>query len=108
MFDIDDNNVIGRSFIKSGQLAKITGKSKARVDYHFFLFSDLIIYASEGMQTKYKMHRVVHLSLCRLVDIRSASCMHIAITNTFLHIISYPASRVYDLNECVVYSIARI
>jgi hypothetical protein len=70
----DHLSKIGRSFIKSGQLAKITGKSRARVDYHFFLFSDLIVYASEGMQTKYKMHRVVHLSLCRLIDIRSASC----------------------------------
>ena len=34
------------------------------------LFSDLLLYASEGMQTKYKVHRVMHLSLCRLVDVQ--------------------------------------
>ena len=34
------------------------------------LFNDLILYASEGTTSKWKCHRVIHLSLCRLEDLR--------------------------------------
>lgn len=70
----------GRSLIKSGRLVKLSGAGKEkgggagkRIEYHFFLFNDLIIYASEGMQSKYKVHRVLHLSLCRVVDVKTPS-----------------------------------
>lgn len=60
-----------RSFIKEGKLVKISSSNGKRSEYHFFLFSDILMYASEAMQTKYKMHKVLHLSLCRLQDITS-------------------------------------
>ena len=61
-----------RHLIKRGKLTKLSAKG-ARHSYMFFLFTDLILYASDGIQTRYKVHRVVHLSLCRLEDVRSNS-----------------------------------
>lgn len=60
---------------QEGRLIKLS-RSEKRTEYHFFLFSDLIMYASDGLNTKYKMHRVIHLSLCRLEDLRSDTPAH--------------------------------
>jgi len=60
-----------RSFVKEGMLQKAADQGAGKKqEYMFMLFSDLLLYASEGMQTKYKAHRVMHLSLCRLVDVQ--------------------------------------
>lgn len=65
---LSDSN---RSFVKEGVLLKAADQGAGkRQEYLFMLFSDLLLYASEGMQTKYKVHRVMHLSLCRLVDVQ--------------------------------------
>jgi len=37
----------------------------------FFLFSHIFAYASEGLQTKFKIHRVIHLSLCKVIDLKN-------------------------------------
>lgn len=58
----------GRVCVKKGVLTKVSSNQK-RVDYTFFLMNDMLIYASEGINSKYKVHRVVHLSLVRFVDI---------------------------------------
>lgn len=58
-----------RVFKKQGVLTKISQSTKRRIDYHFFLFNDLLIYASEGIHSKYKVHRVMHLSLLHVVDL---------------------------------------
>jgi hypothetical protein len=59
-----------RTLVYQGKLTKI-GQSGKIQPYFFMLFSDLLLYASEGINSKYKCHRVIHLSLCRLEDIRS-------------------------------------
>lgn len=60
-----------RQFVLEGKLKKIpaTGNNKTQ-EYVFLLFNDLVLYASDGMQSRYKVHRVMHLSLCTLVDLR--------------------------------------
>ena len=51
------------------QLTKLSRDGK-RQPYYVFLFSDLLIYAGAGLQAgTYKVHRCLHLSLCRLEDI---------------------------------------
>jgi hypothetical protein len=59
-----------RMFVRESLLTKMSNASNGKkpTDYHFFLFNDLLLYASEGLNTKYVMHRVIHLSLCRLID----------------------------------------
>jgi len=63
-----------RQFVLEGRLVKIAAKSSDKKhtlqSYQFFLFSDLFLYASDGIKATYKPHRVMHLSLCRLVDIK--------------------------------------
>ena len=65
-----------RSLVKEGKLVKVNNSDTKRTPYHFMLFNDLILYASEGMNVKYKVHRLVHLSLCRLEDVRSSVFPH--------------------------------
>eukprot|EP00457_Paulinella_chromatophora_P000780 gb/GEZN01000780.1/.p1 GENE.gb/GEZN01000780.1/~~gb/GEZN01000780.1/.p1 ORF type:complete len:1153 (-),score=168.85 gb/GEZN01000780.1/:253-3216(-) len=60
-----------RSFVKQGALRKVSEKNNTHRLYHFFLFSHLLLYAGDGVQTKFTIHRVIHLSLMRLVDITS-------------------------------------
>ncbi|ETO22151.1 Rho guanine nucleotide exchange factor, partial [Reticulomyxa filosa] len=57
-----------RRFIKSGLLTKQSLKGDLVV-YQFYLFNDLLVYASEnrGVLT---VHRVLQLSLCRIADLR--------------------------------------
>jgi hypothetical protein len=61
-----------RSFVREGQLLKFANSSAAKkvTLYTFMLFNDLILYASEGINSKWKCHRVIHLSLCRIEDLR--------------------------------------
>ena len=69
----------GRALIKEGPLTKVSNDGRKRTTYHFMLFSDLILYASQSgtaAAARYKVHRVVHLSLCRLEDVRSAVYPH--------------------------------
>lgn len=65
-----------RSLVKQGRLTKLNSAGNKRAMYQFMLFTDLILYASEGMNQRYKLHRVVHLSLCRLEDLRSSQFPH--------------------------------
>lgn len=66
-----------RSFVKEGMLTKAGDQGVGKKhDYMFMLFSDLLLYASEGMQAKYKARRVMHLSLCRLVDVQDDRFKH--------------------------------
>lgn len=72
----------GRSFVREGPLTKLSNSSTKRQQYIYMLFSDLILYASEGMNSKWKCHRVIHLSLCRIEDLRGIACQH---THTHTH-----------------------
>ena len=68
-----------RALVKEGPLIKVSNDGRKRTTYHFMLFSDLILYASQSGSAsagRYKVHRVVHLSLCRLEDVRSAVYPH--------------------------------
>ena len=68
-----------RALIKEGPLIKVSNDGRKRTTYHFMLFNDLILYGSQGGSAsgaRYKVHRVVHLSLCRLEDVRSAAYPH--------------------------------
>jgi hypothetical protein len=56
-----------RKFIREQLLTKLTQGMK-RKDYHFFLFNDVLLYAEQGINAKFKVHRVLHLAFCRLVD----------------------------------------
>jgi len=58
----------GRQFLRSGKLVKLSQSNNKKTEYKFYLFNDLLIYASEGLQVKYKVHRVLQLVLCRLLD----------------------------------------
>eukprot|EP00462_Mataza_sp_D1_P028081 CAMPEP_0175174016 /NCGR_PEP_ID=MMETSP0087-20121206/32389_1 /TAXON_ID=136419 /ORGANISM="Unknown Unknown, Strain D1" /LENGTH=1217 /DNA_ID=CAMNT_0016465421 /DNA_START=129 /DNA_END=3782 /DNA_ORIENTATION=+ len=70
-----------RTFLKSGVLKRVSTNNKL-LEYNFFLFSDIIIYAkaqanpkllghskSSTSHSTFKLHRVLHLALCRLVNL---------------------------------------
>ena len=64
-----------RSFVREGQLVKMSNNNTQKQQlYTFFLFNDLMLYASEGINSKWKCHRVIHLSLCRIDDLRGIAC----------------------------------
>eukprot|EP00455_Lapot_gusevi_P002828 TRINITY_DN11163_c0_g1_i9.p1 TRINITY_DN11163_c0_g1~~TRINITY_DN11163_c0_g1_i9.p1 ORF type:complete len:260 (+),score=72.16 TRINITY_DN11163_c0_g1_i9:131-910(+) len=54
-------------FVLDGQLVKASSGNKL-IPYRFFLFNDLLIYASVSLN-KFKPHRVLQLSIARLVDV---------------------------------------
>jgi hypothetical protein len=60
-----------RRFVKDEELTKL-GKNGKAVAYRFFLFNNLLIYASPGspFQKKYKVHRCLNLGLCKIEDIK--------------------------------------
>jgi len=60
-----------RELIKDGRLIKLSEQTNKEQPYHFFLFSHFFLYANEGIQTKWKVHRVMHLSLCKIVDLKN-------------------------------------
>jgi hypothetical protein len=57
-----------RAFIRKSKLIKLSSSNKKQV-YTFFLFNDLLIYAEEESNTRYKIHQVLHLSLLRIVSL---------------------------------------
>merc|ERR1712130_1031506 len=57
-----------RRFIHNGPLTKKSTKNDLDL-YRFYLFNDLLIYVS-GNPGNYAVHRVLHLSLCKIVDLR--------------------------------------
>uniref|UniRef100_A0A6A7G2U5 Brefeldin A-inhibited guanine nucleotide-exchange protein n=1 Tax=Hirondellea gigas TaxID=1518452 RepID=A0A6A7G2U5_9CRUS len=59
-----------RTFLRAGNLSKVSHTNKPQ-EYQFFLFSDLLLYASETYSA-FKYHRALHLSLCKVVDIRNS------------------------------------
>ena len=81
-----------RSFVREGYLTKLSNSSAAKKQqYMFMLFNDCLIYASEGMNSKWKCHRVIHLSLCRLEDLRGIACKEHATQHRLL---SYDCIRI--------------
>jgi hypothetical protein len=52
-----------RHFVMQGPLLKLN-KSGGKQTYKVYLFNDLLLYANGS-----KVHRVLHLSLCRLIDV---------------------------------------
>jgi Sec7 domain/Mon2/Sec7/BIG1-like, HUS domain/FYVE zinc finger len=66
-----------RHFVKQDLLTKVA-RDKRHLDYHFFLFSDILIYASDGMHARYSVHRTLQLSLMRLEDVKTErAALHI-------------------------------
>ncbi len=58
----------GRRFIHAGSLTKQSSKGDLDL-YRFYLFNDLLIYVS-GNPGNLSVHRVLHLSLCKILDLR--------------------------------------
>ena len=59
----------GRSFIRQGNLLKRSNRSGRCVEYRFFLFSDMLIYAKRISGTsQYKIHDELPLLLMKVVD----------------------------------------
>eukprot|EP01083_Nonionella_stella_P082049 226419_1 len=56
-----------RTFLRAGTLTKVSSSNKLQ-PYHFFLFSDFLLYAAETY-TAFKYHRAMHLTLVQIVDI---------------------------------------
>jgi len=57
-----------RRFIHAGPLTKQSSKGDLDL-YRFYLFNDLLIYVS-GNPGSLNVHRVLHLSLCKILDLR--------------------------------------
>jgi len=63
-----------RTFLREGNILKRTNRSGRDVEYRFFLFSDVLIYAkkikssSEQAATKYRIHEELPLILMKVVD----------------------------------------
>ena len=64
----------GRELIKSGSLVRVASNGK-RIKYKFFLLNDILIYAKKRKRAVgFIPHRVLQLSLCRIVDFQSDPC----------------------------------
>ena len=58
-----------RSFLREGNLLKRANRSGRSVEYRFFLFTDLLIYAKQiGSSDAYKIHEELPLILMKVVD----------------------------------------
>lgn len=57
-----------RKFIRKGIVQRKTRKA-ALITYTFYLFNDLLLYASKTMSGKYKPHLSVLLSTCKVTDV---------------------------------------
>ncbi|KAL7563343.1 hypothetical protein ACA910_014187 [Epithemia clementina (nom. ined.)] len=57
-----------RSFIRSGPLIKKSGRTGRVSLYHFFLFSDLLLYAREDGDAKMKIHEELPLHQLKVTD----------------------------------------
>ena len=57
-----------RAFLQSGNLVKRSNKTGRSVEYRFFLFSDLLLYASKQDNGKFKIHEELPLHFMKIVD----------------------------------------
>jgi len=60
-----------RCFLREGNILKRTNRSGRDVEYRFFLFSDVLIYAKKNPRsspTKYRIHEELPLILMKVVD----------------------------------------
>lgn len=74
--DVNLAAVPSRRFVLDGNLQRVQLATGKRLEYHFFLLSDLLVYSKpvfkklkHGRIQRYRMHRALLLALCRLVDI---------------------------------------
>jgi hypothetical protein len=57
-----------RTFIAEGELVKVCAGNELR-PYHVLVLGDVFLYSSPDGATKLKVHRVIQLACCKLVDI---------------------------------------
>jgi hypothetical protein len=57
-----------RAFLQSGNLVKKSGRTGRSTMYRFFLFSDVLLYASKVANGRYKIHEELPLHLMKIVD----------------------------------------
>ena len=57
-----------RSFIRYGNLFKKSGRTGRAVEYRFFLFSDILVYAKPESSGRYKIHEELPLFQMKVVD----------------------------------------
>jgi Sec7 domain/PH domain len=57
-----------RSFIQSGNLMKKSGRTGRTTMYRFYLFSDVLLYASKDANGRYKIHEELPLHHMKIVD----------------------------------------
>lgn len=57
-----------RNFIRSGDLSKRSGRTGRAVEYRFFLFSDILVYAKPDAAGRYKIHEELPLYQMKVVD----------------------------------------
>jgi len=57
-----------RSFLQSGDLIKKSSRTGRGATYRFYLFSDVLLYASEEGGGRYKIHEELPLHLMKIVD----------------------------------------
>ena len=81
--------------MQEGKLTKIADKGGKRQDYTFFLFSDLILYASEGMNAKY--NACVWIALYTHIYIHTHTYAH-----THIHTHTHTGAKAFDLRDRVV------
>ena len=55
-----------RIFVMQGVLQKVCRKQPKK--FTFFLFSDILLYADNGLGDRYRCHHVFYLSKCRFID----------------------------------------
>jgi len=57
-----------RSFLQSGYLVKKSSRTGRGTEYRFYLFSDVLLYASEEPDGRFKIHEELPLHLMKVVD----------------------------------------
>jgi hypothetical protein len=57
-----------RSFLQSENLTKKSGRTGRATMYRFYLFSDILLYASQEADGRYKIHEELPLHLMKVVD----------------------------------------
>jgi PH domain len=57
-----------RSYVRSGNLIKKSGRTGRQTEYRFYLFSDVLLYASKNNDNSYKIHEELPLHLMKIVD----------------------------------------
>lgn len=57
-----------RAFLQSGNLIKKSGRTGRSIMYRFYLFSDVLLYASKEIGGSYKIHEELPLHLMKIVD----------------------------------------